>query len=230
MKGTVKTHRNIMEIESRAMFTDGNIYSGSSSSSSSGDYKPGEDAGTVDHVDRINVDIATITANKSKVNHPLWSIAMKIANNNRAAALKMLEDPDEVEFMTENKSKVLDPLWNTAMKIANNNRAAALEMLEDPDAVQLMKSQGKSKTATKAPSAVPPLPSVVPGTNVANIGEKRPSEKVIDKRKQCHMCAKWYQRVNRHLEDVHKLRYNTLTDKWEKQLDDAPPADMDIAI
>lgn len=173
------------------MFTDGSIYSGSSSSSSSGDYKPGEDAGTVDHVDRINMDIATITANKSKVNHPLWSIAMKIANNNRAAALKMLEDPD---------------------------------------AVQLMKSQGKSKTATKAPSAVPPLPSVVPGTNVANIGEKRPSEKVIDKRKQCHMCAKWYQRVNRHLEDVHKLRYNTLTDKWEKQLDDAPPADMDIAI
>ena len=61
MKGTVKTHRNIMEIESRAMFTDGNIYSGSSisSSSSSGDYKPGDDTKTVDHVDRINMEIAT---------------------------------------------------------------------------------------------------------------------------------------------------------------------------
>ena len=35
-----------------------------------------------------------------------------------------------------------------------------------------------------------------------------------------------YQRVNRHLEQVHKLRYNTLTDKWENAL----PADMEIAI
>ena len=106
------------------------------------------------------------------------------------------------------------------MKIAKNNRAAALEMLEDPDAVDLMKSQGKRQPASKAPSAVPPLPSVVPGTDftdVANIG---------DKRKQCHMCNQWYKRVNRHLVEVHKLRNNTLTDKWENAL----PADMDIAI
>ena len=38
---------------------------------SSGDYKAGDDTETVDHVDRINMDIATITANISEVNHPL---------------------------------------------------------------------------------------------------------------------------------------------------------------
>ena len=132
MKNTVKTHRNIMEVESRTIFTDGINYIGSSSSSS-GDYKPGEDTETVDHVDRINMDIATITANICEVNHPLR----------------------------------------------------------------------KRKNG---------------GTNVANIGDKRPSEEVIDKRKQCHMCNQWYQRVNRHIEQVHKLRYNTSTDEWEKQL------------
>ena len=81
-------------------------------------------------------------------------------------------------------------------------------MLEDPDAlmlipevVEFMKSQDidpinmeiankkpKSKAASKAPSAVLPLPSVfqvlpsvVPGTSVANIGGKHPFEEANDR-------------------------------------------------
>ena len=65
-----------MEFESSAMLKDEYICSSSSiSMSRQWDYRPGEDAETVDHVDQTNVEIAKI----AKSNKPKSKAASKVS-------------------------------------------------------------------------------------------------------------------------------------------------------
>ena len=75
---------------------------------------------------------------------------------------------------------------------------------------------------------------VHPFDNISEVNHplrKRKNAGNVANMKQCHICKQWYHRVNRHLEQVHKLVLGVyLLSDTTDELHDALPADMDTAI